>query len=176
MPKLVVPHAPLVYSNAKPKDRAYLISDGRGLNMLVTPDGSKLWVFRYTLDGRQKKISIKGGYPAVSVKAAREEAERYRALLAQGEDPGVVRKAGQEEKTRQEEKARLEAQRKAATFESVAREWHTKASEHLVPSSALVTLHRLEKDIFPCSSLVGRVRTGVPLRGGHRIDRKRSVP
>jgi len=33
---------------SKPKDKNYSLTDGGGLSLLVHPDGSKAWLFRYT--------------------------------------------------------------------------------------------------------------------------------
>ena len=152
MPRLAEPKSHLNFSNAKPREKDFLISDGKGLGLLVRSEklgGAKLWVFRYRFEGREKKIAIKGGYPAVSVKVAREEAERFRSMLARGEDPAAVRRAGQEEDARQEQQAKDDAAKNATTFESVAREWHGQTSEHLAPVYVLEIIRRLEKDIFP---------------------------
>ncbi|MHB1102416.1 MAG: integrase arm-type DNA-binding domain-containing protein [Devosia sp.] len=43
--------------NAKPKDRAYRLADGDGLNLLVRPGGSKLWQLRYGFMSVQKGAS-----------------------------------------------------------------------------------------------------------------------
>ena len=44
----------MVYINAKPQAKEYTISDGQGLYMVVTPDGSKLWDFRYRFGERRR--------------------------------------------------------------------------------------------------------------------------
>lgn len=44
--------------NAKPKDRPYKLTDGNGLHLLVNPNGSKLWRFRYRHAGTQKMIGL----------------------------------------------------------------------------------------------------------------------
>ncbi len=149
MPKLAEPKAPVVFANAKPKPKPYLIPDGKGLCMLVTPEGSKRWVFRYRFDGKERKLAIKGGFPAVSLKTAREEAERFRGMLGRGEDPGEVRKVGREELARKEEAERVREALLADTFERVTREWHRTVTDHLTPYYAQTILKRLEKDIFP---------------------------
>ena len=41
MPKLADTKAPVVFASAKPKDKPYLIADGKGLGLLVTPEGTK---------------------------------------------------------------------------------------------------------------------------------------
>jgi hypothetical protein len=96
MPKLAEPKAATVYSNAAPQEKEYSIADGRGLYLVVNPNGTKLWDFRYRFGDRRRKLAIKGGYPAINLKAAREIAERFRAMLAHGDDPAEIRKAGEE--------------------------------------------------------------------------------
>lgn len=149
MPKLAEPKAPTVYSNAKPKEKEYTISDGHGLYMVVTPDGSKLWDFRYRFGGRRRKLAIKGGFPAVSVKAAREEAKRLCTIVDRGEDPADMRKAGKEEAERQKEAAFLEAAKTATTFQKVAKDWFAVAGPALSELNAINIWRRLEKNIFP---------------------------
>jgi integrase len=149
MPKIAEQKAEIVYRSAKGKAKEYTISDGRGLYMVVTPDGSRLWDFRYSIHGRRRKLAIRGGYPAVGVKAAREEADRLRAMVARGEDPAEVRKSGEMETARRIEEERQERAKVADTFEKVGREWHAKAAEHVVPLHSIMVLQRLEKDVFP---------------------------
>ena len=47
---------------AKSKERAYSISDGGGLVLLVQPSGAKWWRFRYRYNGIANMISL-GTYP-----------------------------------------------------------------------------------------------------------------
>jgi hypothetical protein len=44
--------------NAKPKGKPYKLADGGGLTLLVQPNGSKRWRFRYRIDGREKMLSL----------------------------------------------------------------------------------------------------------------------
>src|SRR5580658_11087360 len=93
--------------SAKPREKPYKLSDERGLFMLVNPDGSRWWRFKYRFQGREKLLSL-GVYPDVPLKSAREKREKFRSLVADGVDPSAKRKA---------EKAAL-----ADTFEAVTRE------------------------------------------------------
>ena len=52
---------------AKPSERPYKLADGEGLTLLVKPNGSKLWRFRYRHDGREKMLGF-GTYPDTSAK------------------------------------------------------------------------------------------------------------
>ncbi|WP_315136940.1 integrase arm-type DNA-binding domain-containing protein [Achromobacter marplatensis] len=73
---------------AKPRDKEYLLADGEGLNLRVRPDGSRLWLFRYTsAAGKPAKKSL-GPYPSVSLLEARQKAAQMRQQLQKGIDPG----------------------------------------------------------------------------------------
>jgi len=70
----------------KPKAKAFKVSDFDGLYVAVTPNGSKLWRFKYRVDGKEKLLSI-GAYPAISLLQARQARDAARASLAAGLDP-----------------------------------------------------------------------------------------
>ncbi len=123
---------------AKPKDKRYNLADGKGLVLLVQPDGQKAWRIRYYFNEKEKMLSL-GFYPGVSLAAARQEHTRFKELLAKSIDPSENRK---EEK----QQAAIAA---ANSFESVARQWwnhwkHDKTERH-----ADYTIRRMETDIFP---------------------------
>lgn len=64
-----------------------LHSDGGGLNLKVTETGSKSFVFRYTLQGDEKRIGL-GSIHTVTLAEAREKARAARQMLLEGIDPG----------------------------------------------------------------------------------------
>jgi hypothetical protein len=90
------------------REKPYKLFDERGLFMLITPSGGRLWRLRYRHSGVEKLLTL-GAYPEVSLKRAREKREDARRLLADGVDPSANRKA---ERTAQ-----------ADTFEAIAMEW-----------------------------------------------------
>ena len=61
-------------------------SDGGTLYLLVTPGGSKQWVQRLRVQGRQTDIGL-GGYPVVGLREARERAQANRARARAGANP-----------------------------------------------------------------------------------------
>ena len=63
-------------------------TDGGGLMLRVHPSGGKNWVLRLTVDGLRRNFGL-GGYPDVSLKAARDQAEDMRQLVQDGVDPAV---------------------------------------------------------------------------------------
>jgi hypothetical protein len=50
---------------AKAGDSDRKLADGKGLYLLVTASGSKLWRFKYRLAGKEKKLAL-GAYPGTS--------------------------------------------------------------------------------------------------------------
>jgi hypothetical protein len=57
--------------NAKPKDKAYKLTDEKGMYLLVQITGGKLWRFDYRYFGKRKTQAL-GSYPDVSLNKARE--------------------------------------------------------------------------------------------------------
>lgn len=124
--------------NAKPKAKPHKLPDERGLFLLVTPSGGKWWRFKYRYGGKEKLLSL-GIYPDVPLTKARSEREAARKLLADGIDPGEVRKA---EKARRKELA-------ANSFEVVARDWFARHLATKAPGHRDKVVRRLERDVFP---------------------------
>jgi integrase len=99
-------------SNARPRKKAYKLSDDRGLYLLVTPKGSRYWRFKYRFAGKEKTLAF-GVYPDVGLADARDKRDAARKVVAAGRDPAA-------------EKKLLEAERRARqqeTFAVIANEW-----------------------------------------------------
>jgi integrase len=82
-----------------------------GLGINVTQHGSKSWILRYQLGGKRRDMGL-GGYPDVTLAAAKEAARAARARLAQGVDP--IQDA------REKRSALIAAQASAITFAKAA--------------------------------------------------------
>jgi integrase len=93
---------------AKPREKAYKMSDERGLFLLITPTGNRWWRFKYIRFGKERGMSM-GVYPDVSLAMARKRRDEARTLLADGIDPSSKRKA--------------EKLANASTFRAIAEEW-----------------------------------------------------
>jgi hypothetical protein len=52
---------------AKPGDVDRKLADEKGLYLLVTAGGSKLWRLKYRIGGKEKKLAL-GSYPEVDLK------------------------------------------------------------------------------------------------------------
>ncbi|EME8538589.1 tyrosine-type recombinase/integrase [Salmonella enterica] len=123
---------------AKPKDKAYKLSDGGGLYLEVATSGSRYWRMKYRYGGKEKRLAF-GVYPDVSLAEAREKRDAAKKVLAAGNDPGEVKKA---EKIAQ--KLSFEN-----TFEVIAREWHQHKADRWSLRYRDEIIDTFEKDIFP---------------------------
>jgi integrase len=123
--------------NAKARVKEFKIFDGGGLYLAVSPSGGKLWRLKYRFENKEARLSL-GIYPAVSLADARQRREDAKRLLANGVDPGAVKKAQKQAQTEETE-----------TFEVVAREWHIKQSNVWVAAYSVKMIQGLARDIFP---------------------------
>lgn len=64
--------------------------DGAGLWLKVTEGGSKSWILRYTMAGRERWTGL-GPYPDVSLAEARDKAMTWRKQVREGVDPMKVK-------------------------------------------------------------------------------------
>jgi hypothetical protein len=79
-------------SDCEPRRYARKIFDGRGLYMLVMPNGSRYWRYNYRFKGKLNTVAL-GIYPDVSLDKARARHQVARALLADGIDPSARKRA-----------------------------------------------------------------------------------
>ncbi|MDY4388714.1 tyrosine-type recombinase/integrase [Pectobacterium aroidearum] len=122
--------------SAKPEAKAYKLTDGNGMFLLIHPNGSKYWRLRYRSDGKENTLAL-GVYPEVSLSEARQKRDEARKLIAAGVDPNEHKKAV---KTQQQDDAQ--------TFEVVARAWHAD-NKKWSGSHAERILKSLSDNIFP---------------------------
>ena len=122
----------------KPGDKPVKLSDGKGMYLLVSAVGSKLWRWKYRVLGKEKVLSL-GAYPDVSLAQAREGLDRARKALAAGVDPMAKRKADKV------------ASRTAAenSFEAVARKWWANWKPARSEQHAGQVMRRFEANVFP---------------------------
>ncbi len=83
---------------AQSKDKPYMLADGGGLGLYVTPKGSKLWRWRYRFKGVPKLMAL-GAYPELSLEIVRDLHKALRKVLKDGTDPMQVRKSEKDQFT-----------------------------------------------------------------------------
>jgi len=127
--------------SAKPKEKKYKLSDGRGLSLHVLSNGSKLWILKYRFNAKEKEYSI-GAYPTVTLLKARSKREELKILIADGIDPNKKKQQQREENQKTEAK-------KENTFYKVSQLW-LKSYESQVSENYHVRLGRaLENYLYP---------------------------
>jgi hypothetical protein len=124
--------------NAKPREKAYKLSDSGGMYLLVMPNGARYWRLDYRFAGKRRTLAI-GVYPLMSLSNARARREDARACLARSVDPSLEK--------RQTQRAAKYANEN--TFGSVAREWIDHQRNRLSPKYRALLLTRLAADILP---------------------------
>ncbi|EBZ0341109.1 DUF4102 domain-containing protein, partial [Salmonella enterica subsp. enterica serovar Infantis] len=123
---------------AKPQDKPYTMNDGHGLSLLIKPDGSKGWRFRFRFAGKARLMSF-GSYELVSLAEAREKRDTARKQVANGIDPVEERKA-------QKLAQKLSTEN---SFESVSREWHAAKADRWTIAYREEIIKTFEQDVFP---------------------------
>lgn len=124
--------------NAKAKSRPYKLAAGKGLCLVVMPDGAKYWRYRYRFAGREKMMSL-GVYPVVTLKDAEARTDPARTLLKQGTDP-------LEDRRERKLALRLNAER---TFGHAASLWIEHNSPRWKPATIEKVRQYLDKDLLP---------------------------
>jgi integrase len=123
---------------AKPQDKPYTLNDGQGLSLLINPDGSKGWRFRFRFAGKARLMSF-GSYGLVSLAEAREKREIARKQVANGIDPVEERKA-------QKLAQQLSTEN---SFEAICREWHANKADRWTVAYRDEIIKTFEQDVFP---------------------------
>ena len=124
--------------SAKPAEKSYKLSDGRGMFLHVMTNGAKYWRLKYRFSGKEKLLSM-GVYPAISLAEARSLCDEAKALLRSDRDPGLVKQLKKNFSQKQSENS----------FEAVANEWFEAKISGMSQGYKTRTLRILEKDLFP---------------------------
>ncbi len=125
--------------SAAPRDKKYKISGGRGLTLIVMPDGAKYWRLRYRFGGKLKEISLGRPYPEMPLKSAAHEADRFRVMIAEGVDPAEQRVQQKLQKEREVNN----------TFGAGAEAWFEFRSKVWASRTAAQVRQYLDKDLLP---------------------------
>lgn len=123
---------------AKPKDKPYKITDGKGLYLQVYKTGSKVWRYKYRFANKESLLTI-GAYPDISLKLAREKHIEAKLKLNDGINPAEYKQVNK--------RNLLLAQDN--DFQSIATEWYVKEKPHWSASHAKRQDGLLVKDICP---------------------------
>lgn len=142
--------------NTKSTDKPIKLTDGGGLFLLINPNGSRLWRYRYRLYGKEnvfalgeyrnspsgetpeaKALRVAGGI--LTLAEAREAQAKARALVKAGQHPSAARA----------EVRRLAGAARETTFDGVALEWLARVGVKWKPESLRQRERLLRADVFP---------------------------
>lgn len=161
--------------NAKPNEKAYKLPDEKGMYLLISPAGSRLWRFNYRFSGKHKTLAI-GSYPEISLAEARDYRDQARKLLANDTDPSEVK--------------RVEKQQReiisANCFDAVARDWFDRHLSKKAETTKAKVTSRMERFVLPyigkrpvseltapdILEVVRRVETHGSLDTAHRVQQE----
>ncbi len=141
----------IAVQNVKPRAKPFKLADGKGLYLLVMPDGAKYWRLRYRFEGTNRQSGVfklldktlaLGVFPAVSLSDARKAVTTAKKQLADGVDPGAALK--------QQNAARHAKRREGAdTFEAVTRDWMARQAGRIARVTASKDLWLFTTYLFP---------------------------
>lgn len=128
----------MAIKKAKPREKVYSLGDGNGLSLIVEPNGSKGWRFRYQFNGKSKMISL-GIYPVITLNEAREKRDDARRLVANGTDLAEARKEERNKASGQSEN----------TFKKITLEWYEGRKDRWSEGYRDDMMEAFENDVFP---------------------------
>jgi integrase len=102
--------------------------------LLISPNGGKYFRLKYRFAGKEKVFAL-GVYPEITLKQARIERDKAKALLAQGIDPLAAKQVIKEDKLN--------------TVEYVAREWFDSTAHTVTNDTHQKKIRHFEKFVFP---------------------------
>ena len=150
--------------------------DGRGLWLRKRPDGGGQWVLRVTIHGRRREMGL-GGLSDVSLAAAREAAERWRAVAASGRDPVKEREREARELSRADTTLRVlaieafEARKAELKGDGKAGRWFTPLELHVLPKLGKVPVEDLDqRDIRDVLAPIWHTKADTARKAANRLN------
>ncbi len=121
--------------NATTKDKSYVLSDCKGLQILIHKNGGKYWEYRYTSPITKKRTKTSfGSYPTISLKEARAKRDEFANAVMQGKDITTYKKI---------QNALLN------NFESALNEWLEKTKSNVTPKTSNNIKSMMINDLQP---------------------------
>lgn len=128
----------LTIKAAKFGDKPNPLRDGRGLFLLVHPNGSKYFQLRTTLHGKRKLMQL-GVYPQLTLSEARELArQKIKQVKVEHKDPVFEAKLVKQQKTKDADN----------TFQKVAEDWLAIKERTLAPTTHLKIKQTFNANVY----------------------------
>lgn len=150
--------------------------DGTGLFFRKRASGSADWFLRFRLNGDRHEMGL-GGYPALSLKAARELREQYAKLAKMGIDPRAVRNRKILDNSKlgntfdQVMREAFEARRQTLKDGGKAGRWLSPLVKHVIPKIGKFEITSLtQRDVASCLQPIWHVHPDVARKCINRIN------
>ena len=172
--------------NSKSSQKQYKIFDGQGLFVLIHPNGSKYFRYRYKFEGKEKVMAL-GVYPETTLKEAREKRLEAQRLVKDGLDPVRFRLEIRAKREKEEKEKFLKTQN---TFEHVSKDWLAREKKRITYKHAKDARRSLEMHVYPkignqpiddistkeIKSVLSEIQDSGKLETAHRVHQRiRSV-
>ncbi|RWX68029.1 site-specific integrase [Mesorhizobium sp. M4B.F.Ca.ET.190.01.1.1] len=151
-------------------------ADGGGLWFHKREDGGGQWVLRYTIHGRRREMGL-GSWTEVSLKEARDSAERWRGTLRTGVDPIKERDRLKREAARNLHLLKdiaddaFEARKAELKGEGKAGRWFTPLEQHILPKLGKVPVSDLsQQEIRDVLSPIWHTKADTARKGLNRLS------
>jgi hypothetical protein len=141
----------LTIKNLKPRDTIYRVADSGGLCIEITPSGSKLWRWRYKLNGKSQLVAL-GKFPEVPLEKARKLRDDVRAQVQAGKSPAREKKIQKLRKAHEGDNS----------FERIARRWLETKEKGQSERYSKQSIARMEKHVFPVIGALPLVDITIP--------------
>ena len=125
-------------------------SDGSGLWLHKRESGGAQWVLRVSLYGKRREMGL-GGYPDVSIKKARELADRWRGDVKNGLDPIKMRRRERRDVAKTDSTLRkiagdaFEARKAELKGDGKAGRWFTPIELHVLPKIGGIPIEQVDQ-------------------------------
>ena len=127
-----------------------VFTDGEGLTLRVSKTGSKQWVQRITIDGKQRNIGL-GGYPNIGLAEARNLTQENIRAVREGRDPVEDKKSALEDRKalaaiptfRDVAATVIELRRPTWSSDRHAKQWTESLTNHAFPNIGGKQVHEV---------------------------------
>ncbi|MES0022124.1 MULTISPECIES: integrase arm-type DNA-binding domain-containing protein [unclassified Mesorhizobium] len=151
-------------------------ADGGGLWLLRRDDGGGQWFLRYTMHGRRREMGL-GSIVGVSLKEARDGAEKWRAVVRAGRDPIRVRDHEKREAARNLHlladiaKDAFESRKAELKGDGKAGRWFTPLELHVLPKLGKVPVGEIDqRDIRDTLAPIWHVKADTARKAMNRLS------
>ena len=129
---------PLQVERAKARHKPYKLADTKGLHLYVSPTGARSWRYSFRFGGRAQLLSL-GLFPDISLKRARLLHGEARRVLAEGQNPALLKRQQNEQKKSPE----------SGSFKAIAEQWYSSLEAERSQSWRYLRRRWLDQRVYP---------------------------